>query len=256
MLKGIDHIVIAVRDLEAAAASYTRLGFTVVAGGRHSVATHNALISFTDGAYIELIAFYEAHPSHKWWGALQRGGGLVDFCMQTDDLAADTAAFRAAGVPMEDPSPLSRTRPDGYQLRWVLSIPREGARGVAPFLIQDETPRQERVPRQTVHANGVSGIGTVTVAVAHAGAVRTWYATALGQPGEEIRRDDLEAAGVRFRIGPHAFDFVAPTGRGGPLPGWLAARGPSPFAATLRTSAARRGPLDEAETLGAKLSLV
>jgi catechol 2,3-dioxygenase-like lactoylglutathione lyase family enzyme len=256
MLKGIDHVVIAVRDLDAAVASYTQLGFTVVPGGRHPVGTHNALIAFTDGAYIELIAFYEAHPSHKWWGALQRGGGLVDFCMQTDDLGADTAAFRAAGVPMDDPSPLSRTRPDGYQLRWVLSIPREGSRGVAPFLIQDETPRHERVPGQTAHANGVTGIGTLTVAVVEPGAVRAWYARVLGQPGEDIRRDDLQAAGARFCIGPHTFDFVAPTGSGGALAAWLAARGPSPFAATLRTTSGRRGPLDEAKALGARLSLV
>ena len=256
MLKGIDHLVIAVRDLDAAVASYTQLGFTVVPGGRHPVGTHNVLIAFTDGAYIELIAFYEPSPSHKWWGPLQRGGGLVDFCMQTDDLAADTAALRAAGLPIDDPSPLSRTRPDGYQLRWVLSIPREGGRGVAPFLIQDETPRQERVPRQTAHANGVTGIGTVTVAVADVGAVRAWYGGVLGRAGEEIRRDDLEAAGLRFRIGPHTFDFVAPTGGRGPLPAWLAARGPSPFAATLRTASGRRGPLDETKTLGARLSLV
>ena len=137
MLRGIDHIVIAVPDLAAASRSYGELGFTVVAGGRHPVGTHNALIAFADGAYIELIAFYEPNPAHKWWGPLLRGGGLVDFCMQTDDLLADTAAFRRAGVAIDDPSPLSRVRPDGYQLKWVLSIPREPDRGVAPFLIQD-----------------------------------------------------------------------------------------------------------------------
>ena len=256
MLKGIDHLVIAVRDLDAAAASYTQLGFAVVPGGRHPVGTHNALIAFTDGSYVELIAFYEPNPAHKWWAPLQRGGGLVDFCMQTDDLAADTAAFRAAGVPIDDPSPLSRTRPDGYRLRWVLSIPREGSRGVAPFLIQDETPREERVPRQSAHQNGVTGIGTVTVTVADVGAVRAWYAPVLGQAGQDIRRDDLEAAGVRFTVGPHTFDFVAPQGGGGPLSAWLAARGPSPFAATLRTGTGRRVPLDEAKAQGARLSLI
>src|SRR5216684_222849 len=56
MLKGIDHIVIVVRDLDAAVADYGRLGFTVVRGGRHpSMGTHNALIAFSDGAYFELI---------------------------------------------------------------------------------------------------------------------------------------------------------------------------------------------------------
>ena len=131
MLLGIDHLVVAVPDLDTAIRSYTELGFTVVPGGRHPVGTHNALISFADGSYVELIAFYEPSPGHRWWAPLQKGGGLVDFCMQTDDLRGDTAAFRQAGVAIDDPKPLSRARPDGYKLSWVLSIPRDAQRGVA-----------------------------------------------------------------------------------------------------------------------------
>ena len=65
MLQGIDHIVIAVVDLAVASRNYEGLGFTVVPGGRHPVGTHNALIAFADGAYIELIAFYEKNTQHK-----------------------------------------------------------------------------------------------------------------------------------------------------------------------------------------------
>src|SRR5262245_6988380 len=254
MLKGIDHIVIAVPDLATASKSYEALGFTVVPGGKHPVGTHNALIAFTDGAYVELIAFYEPNPKHKWWESLQRGGGLVDFCLQTDDIMADTRALRTAGVEIDDPSPLSRVRPDGYQLRWVLSVPVGAHRGVAPFLIQDETPREERVPRQTKHANGVTGIGTVTVAVDDVAAVRGWYAGALGQAGVAARRDDLGATGVRFTVGPHTLEFVAPAGATSPLREWLDHRGPSPWAVTLRAASAARGLLDPAKSLGARLS--
>lgn len=257
MLKGIDHIVVAVQDLEAAKKSYEALGFTVVEGGRHPVGTHNALIAFADGSYIELIAFYEANPLHRWWGPLQKGGGLVDFCMQTDDLLGDTAALRRAGVVIDDPAPLSRVRPDGYQLKWVLSIPRAGHRGVAPFLIQDQTPREERIPRQQTHANGVTGIGTVIVAVEDVAAVRRWYAEVLGRPGREIERLELDGAGVRFEISPHVFEFVAPKGAGAPsLTEWLRRRGPSPYAATLRTTGRKVGALDETQTHYAKLTLV
>ena len=254
MLKGIDHLVVAVPDLDVARKSYEALGFTVVPGGRHPVGTHNALIAFADGAYVELIAFYEANPSHKWWAPLQKGGGLVDFCMQTDDLAGDTAAFRRAGVAIDDPAPLSRVRPDGYRLAWVLSIPRAGQRGVAPFLIQDETPREERIPRQTTHANGVTGIGTVTVAVTDVAPVRTWYADVLGRPGRDVGRQDLDAEGVAFTVGPHTLEFVTPRGAGGPLGEWLHTRGASPYAATL--TAGRAIALDPTKTLGAKLALI
>ncbi|MBI2460242.1 MAG: VOC family protein [Candidatus Rokubacteria bacterium] len=255
MLIGIDHFVVAVRDLEAASRSYAELGFTVVRGGRHPVGTHNALIAFADGAYLELIAFYAPSPGHYWWAPLQRGGGLVDFCLRTDDLLADTAAFREAGVEIDDPTPLTRVRPDGYELSWVLALPRGGYRGVAPFLIRDETPREERVPRETAQRNRVSGVGTVAVAVDDVATVRHWYAAVLRRAGQEVRRDDLDAAGVGFAIGPHTFEFVAPRGAAGPLAAWLRLHGPSPYAATLRTASGAGGPLDEAKSMGARLVL-
>lgn len=254
MLIGLDHIVIAVSNLEAAIASYRDLGFTVIPGGRHPVGTYNGLISFADGSYIEIIAFYRENPDHRWWKPLQRGGGLVDFCMQTDDLAGDTAKLRNAGVEIDDPVPWSRARPDGYQLKWLLSLAREPHRGVAPFLIQDETPRSERVPQRFDHQNGARGIGTVTVAVDDLPNVAGWYKSVLGYDGAAVRREELNAAGMRFTVGPHTFEFVKPVAEKGPLTDWMKLRGPSPFSVTLRTSSGRVGPLDPALTHGAHLS--
>lgn len=254
MLLAIDHIVIAVPDLETATRSYQELGFTVVPGGRHPVGTYNSLISFADGSYIELISFYQDNPRHRWWAPLQKGGGLVDFCLQTDNLTADTTALRRAGVNIDDPVPWRRTRPDGYELKWILSIPREGHRGLAPFLIQDETPREERIPRETKHKNGTTGIGTVTVAVDDLATVRHWYKSALGHDGNQIERDDLRAKGVRFKIGPHSFDLLKPSAEESPLADWLKLRGPSPYSATLLTNSPKSMPLDLKLTHGAALS--
>jgi len=49
------------------------------------------------------------------------------------------------------------------------------------------------------------------------------------------------------------FDFLAPRSPESPLSAWLAARGPSPYAATL--AAPSKGPLPTDRTLGARLSL-
>ncbi|HKA32190.1 MAG TPA: VOC family protein, partial [Candidatus Binatia bacterium] len=89
MFLALDHIVIAVRDLERAIDDYKNLGFTVVPGGRHPVGTYNGLVAFADGSYIELISFYRENPAHRWWAFLQKHEGLVDFCFRTDDLAGD-----------------------------------------------------------------------------------------------------------------------------------------------------------------------
>ena len=254
MLLGIDHIVVVVSDLEAATKNYERLGFTVIAGGKHPVGTHNSLISLADGSYIEIIAFYQANPEHRWWQPLQKGEGLVDFCLRTDDLAGDTRKLRAAGVNIADPVPWARTRPDGYELKWVLSLARGEHRGVAPFLIEDVTPREERVPQKFDHKNGAAGIGAITVAVEELESVRRWYESVLGKEGKAIRRDDIRAAGLRFSVGPHLFDLLKPTGPQSPLSAWLKARGPSPYAATLRTKSGSAGTLDRSLTHGAALS--
>ena len=258
MIRGIDHLVIAVADLEAAVKDYKALGFTVVPGGRHTgIGTYNALIAFADGAYLELIGFSEPRADHRWWAPLQKGGGLVDFCLQTDDLAADARAFRAAGVAMGEPEPRDRQRPDGFEVRWRFALAAEPQRGVAPFIIADETPRDERVPRARSHENGVTGIGTLTVAVEDVDTVEGWYARALGRPGQRVERHELDAAGVRFAVGPHVLDFVTPRGAGAAsLTEWLRTRGPSPYAATLRSEGREVGPLDDSRTHGARLALV
>jgi catechol 2,3-dioxygenase-like lactoylglutathione lyase family enzyme len=237
MFKAIDHVVVVVADLEAAIAAYGAAGFTVVRGGRHNIGTHNALIAFEDGSYIELIAFLNAVPGHPWHRALESGGGLTDFCMQTDDLAADVAALRSAGVAIGDPSPMTRDRPDGYRLAWVLAIPQPLWNGQVPFLIRDETPRDERVPRQRSHRNGITGLARVTLAVEDPGESSRSYARVLGRPAAPRRRPDLDASGVLFAIGPHEIELMAPRGDDGPLAAWLKLRGPSLYSATLRGGA-------------------
>lgn len=254
MLTAIDHLVIVVRDLKQAARDYEQLGFTVVPGGRHPVGSHNVLISFADGSYLEIISFYRESLDHRWWEPLQRGERLVDFCMQTDDLHGDTKTLRAAGVAINDPVPWSRTRPDGYELKWVLSLATGSYRGVAPFLIQDVTPRQERIPQRFDHKNGANGIGTVTVAVDELSKVEQWYSGVLGTEGQPINQVKLGAKGIRFKVGPHMFDFLMPFDPRSPLVNWTRAFGPSPYAATLRTSAQEPAILDHRLAHGANLA--
>ena len=254
MLRGIDHLVVAVPDLAAATKTYRDLGFTAVAGGRHpGVGTENALIVFRDSAYLELIAFSEPRPDHRWWAPLQAGGGLVDFCLQTDDLAGDAAALRRAGVHMDEPEHRSRVRPDGVEVRWVAALARGEQRGVAPFLLAEETGRDERVPPQRTHANGVTGVGCVSVVVSDLATVRHWYSSALGVPGQDVACPELGAVGARFAIGSHTLELLAPAGAGA-VRDWLARRGASPYAATL-VGASRPVPLDLNRTWGARLAL-
>lgn len=251
MIQGIDHLVVVVQDLAQASRDYAQLGFTVVPGGQHPVGSHNALIAFEDGAYLEIIAFYREAVDHRWWDPLQKGERLVDLCFQTNDLRGDTEKLRGAGVAINNPVPWSRKRPDGYELKWLLSLATGSHRGVAPFLIEDITPRGERIPQRFEHPNSIVGIDKVTVAVGELAPIEKWYGAVLGKSGTAIGDAGLGAEGLRFEVGPHAIEFLTPRDEASPLIGWLRQFGPSPYAAFLKGHG--RETLDPRLTHGAHL---
>jgi catechol 2,3-dioxygenase-like lactoylglutathione lyase family enzyme len=253
MFTGIDHVAIVVSELESAIASYSRAGFTVVRGGKHPIGTHNALIAFNDGSYFELIAFLKPNTGHPWQKALEQGSGIVDFCMCTDDLAADVDSIRRAGAKIGAPSPLTRDRPDGYHLSWVLAIPETPFNGQVPFLIKDDTPRDERVPRERSHRNCATGIRTLAIAVDDPGMTSRYYARVLGRPGAPVERDDLEGAGVTFAIGPNEVQLLASKTESGPLSDWIRDRGQSPFEVVLANAGGSAIALDSALLQGARI---
>ncbi|MET0584731.1 MAG: VOC family protein [Candidatus Binatia bacterium] len=253
MIQGIDHVVIVVKDLAQAATDYEQLGFTVVPGGQHPVGSHNVLIAFADSSYLEVIAFYREAVDHRWWEPLNKGERFVDFCFQTDDLRGDTKKLQAAGVAINDPVPWSRKRPDGCELKWLLSLATGSHRGVAPFLIEDVTPRSERIPQTFHHRNGVTGIDKVTVAVGELGQIEKWYGSLLEKRGTAITVADLGAQGLRFEVGPHILEFLTPRDAASPLVDWLRRFGPSPYSVVLKGDGSRLKPFDLGLTHGTHL---
>jgi len=256
MIQGIDHLVVVVNDLPQAARDYQQLGFTVVAGGQHPVGSHNMLISFEDGSYIELIAFYREAIDHRWWAPLQKGERFVDFCFQTDDLRGDTEKLKAAGVAINDPVPWSRKRPDGFELKWLLSLATGSHRGVAPFLIEDVTPRSERIPQQFLHQNEVTGIDKITVAVGELSQIDKWYGTLLGANGQAIRNDQPHANGLSYQIGGQRIEFLMPHDASSALVHWLREFGPSPYSALLKSQESADNVLNPRLTHGANLLVI
>ncbi len=253
MLTGIDHLVVVVPDLAEAIRHYAGLGFAVVPGGRHPGGSHNALVSLADGAYVELLAFEHPNPGHRWWAIFERtrreGSCLADFAMGTNDLERDLGVLRATGVPMGEPRPGSRARPDGYMVEWRLSTPPAEHTGVAPFLIQDITPRTERVPAESNHQNGVIGIDTLTIVADDLAWVRRWYDGVLSEDMRRIAGQVTDANLVRLGIGRHVLQYERPESPSDPLNAWLHARGPSPTGATLRTNDGRTHRLSAAGSL-------
>ena len=198
VIRMLDHVVFVARDLAATTADYRSRGFTVVPGGEHADGlTHNALVAFADGAYLELVAFLQPAPQHRWWRHAA-GAGFADFALLSDDLDADVAAL--GDLVTRPGADGGRTRPDGVTLRWrtALLVP------PLPFLIQDHTARDQRVPGGDAarHANGVTGIATVAIAARDERSARAGYdrLRARGAPQIQISGADFD--------GPTAVGFA------------------------------------------------
>jgi hypothetical protein len=162
----IDHIVIAGRDLNQLVEDFTAFGLTPDPGGVHADGqTHNALIGFEDGSYLELIAPVPGQnaTNHSWAAFMETNAGVCAWAIRSADIHSDVAAYRARGVSVAEPRQGGRSRPDGVRLEWSVASMGEGALGAAlPFLIQDLTPRSNRVPL-TASASDFYGVAHVGI---------------------------------------------------------------------------------------------
>lgn len=153
MLLGIDHLVIACADPDAAAADLeSALGLRPGGGGRHdALGTFNRLVWLGD-TYLELIGVFDrALAEAAWVGgpavrALDAGGGLATWAVATDDLDGDVARLNAGGAGLSEVIPGERRRPDGAVVRWRLSEPRELGPERPPFLIEHDPHSAEWSP--------------------------------------------------------------------------------------------------------------
>jgi hypothetical protein len=139
MLKGIDHLVIACADPDAAAAELeSALGIACTAGGRHErFGTYNRIGWLADGSYLELIGVSDADAaalSPVGAAAVRtleaHGGGLATYALLVDDLEA------AAPASFGPPTHGSRARDDGEVVEWWTAFPAGPLGPTVPFLIQ------------------------------------------------------------------------------------------------------------------------
>lgn len=207
MLVSIDHVIVAVADLAAAAAELeAMLGLEVGQGGHHpALGTRNRLAWWGD-SYLELVTVEdERAAAASWFGAAVLaalvGGEAapVGLALASDDLVADADAL-ALGEVTEG----QRTRPDGRVVRWRVARPRSFGLGPGSwptaFLIEhDRTAAEwtdgERAARAVVvHPLGTSvSLRSVSLAVPS-------VPTAVGRLGREFAllfRPSLIGGGAR-----------------------------------------------------------
>lgn len=202
MARGIDHVVVAVRDLEEAARFYGRLGFQVGARNRHPWGTENRIVQFP-GSFIELITggsdaaiMPRGHRSFNFGvfvrDYLAHREGLAMLALDSENAEADAAVFAQAGIGDFEPFSFERhsRRPDGSEARvaFTLAFARSAeAPGVGFFVCQQHCPETFWSVAFQRHPNGAQGIDAVVLAAdepeAHCGFLEAFSGARAVSPG-------------------------------------------------------------------------
>ncbi len=170
---GIDHAVVMVKDLDAAAENYRRLGFTVSPRGTHSahMGTGNYTIMF-DPDYMELLGVLTATEHNAPARAFldRQGEGIERIAFTAVDSAAGAEEIRARGFTPIGPTDFERpvTLPDGTvsaaKFRTFMWPTAEAPGGVRIFACQHKTRETVWIPELMRHANAAKRIKQTLIA--------------------------------------------------------------------------------------------
>ena len=176
--RGIDHLVLCVRHLEAARRTYTRLGFTLTPHAVHPWGTGNSLAQF-HGNFIELLTVDDPARiapgmarefSFGTYAAdfLKRREGCAMVAFASDDARRDRDEFARAGLATFAPFDFARQArlPDGREATVAFSLafvtdPR--LPDVTFFTCQQRAPEYFWRPEYQRHANGAAAIEEIVL---------------------------------------------------------------------------------------------
>jgi hypothetical protein len=213
--RGLDHVVIAVRDLEAAARGWESLGFTLTPTARHPWGTANRLVQLP-GFFLEILTvadpaqIFERSGSRYSFGAFNRdfliaGEGASMLVLEGRDADADLVDFAAGGWPAFERFDFEREarQPDGAVRKVAFSLAFTEAAG-APrtgfFTCQQHFPENFWKPTFQTHANGATGIAAV-VAVCEAPSDHAAFLRGFSGSGDvEVAPDQVVVSTPRGRI--------------------------------------------------------
>lgn len=219
-MKGLDHLVLCVNDLETARAVYGAMGFTLTPLARHPFGTENSLVQL-DGSFLELLAVgdRDAIPEHGpgrfSFAAFNRdyledGEGLSMLVLDSEDARADCRDYTRRGLETYEPFDFSRMarQPDGREVTVGFSLafvshadmPRAGF-----FACQQHAPDYFWKPDFQRHENGARRLGDVILL---AGDPARYESFMTGFTGvDEVSRDDGE---LRIQTGRGTVTMLSP----------------------------------------------
>ncbi len=200
----LDHVGICAYDLQSLQDAFASVGLRAEYGGAHATGgTHNALLGFDDGPYLELIALQKPGPvADDRWNTLKPGTSHACFwAVHIDDLKGQVDGF---GMRSWKPAILSRGAARNQTARCCNGKPRPHrmTKAATFFLLPFRTlPRSSRIqPSTSVKGSELTGVTRVVIGVNELNAAIALYRRAyhLGQP-KLATNDNFEAKLAYFQ---------------------------------------------------------
>lgn len=176
MVRGLDHVVVAVQDLEKAGRVYSELGFTVTPENRHSWGTANRLVQL-DGFFIELLSVAEPAKISETSGSafsfgafnrdfLKKRQGASMLVLDSNGADKDRSDFQRVGLRLYDPFSFERTAhlADGSTAQVAFDLTLVGddlSPEIGYFTCHNKFPENFWKPDFQSHANGAKAIRAV-----------------------------------------------------------------------------------------------
>jgi catechol 2,3-dioxygenase-like lactoylglutathione lyase family enzyme len=239
-IHGIDHVVVVVRDLDAARDTFARMGFTVTPRGFHDVGSQNHCVMLGRD-YIELLASPEQnpHPSRQYYTDFARAGeGLAAIALASRNAKGAYTELLWAGFGPTDPLELSRpvelaggARDAKFR---ITQIPPGVMPGGRVFVCEHLTRELVWRPEHQRHANRATELAAVAILCDDVAQAATPYARLFDVKAKAI------AEGLLVETGGAPLAFVTAGALAARLPQvWVSGR-PTPLMAVLFVRVADR----------------
>ncbi len=199
----LDHLLIAVKDLDIAAENWRGMGFNVSPRMHHSYGTSNNLIMFEDN-FLELFGGMESVQGEFRDGfiegmaqSLQRGEGVLASCFRPGDIEADREVLIQRGVSMSECGRFSRPvpLPDGARgeadISFTMSDFKAGP-DLRLFFSQQHRPEVVWIPQWQQHANTAIRMTAVTYLLPNPQQHEPIFSAFTGS------RPEADAGGLRY----------------------------------------------------------
>lgn len=232
-IDALDHVVVVVRDLDAARDSFRRMGFTVTPRGVHSLGSQNHCVMFGSD-YIELLWSPDdvEHPSRRYYSDFARvGEGAAALAFKTDSAKGAYTEMLWAGF---DPTPVAEfsrpvTLPEGDRdaIFRVSMASLDKTPGGRVFVCEHVTPQVVWRPEYVQHANGATALAAVAMVTEDVVGSARVYERLFHTQAATIDE------GLLVEAGPAPVAFVTERALARRLPHvWISAR-PAPLIAAL-----------------------